>query len=83
MARLTKKEKRKLYSMAIGIALVFILLVLFIPMIPYTAAIEPETAGSLEKFVAWFAKIKDWFGGGNYVLVLFSLLGIYGLAKLR
>ena len=60
MARFTKKEKRNMLTFVLALVVVFVLMVLIVPEISYTAAVEPEVAGGLEKFVVWFTDVKTW-----------------------
>ena len=82
MARFTKKEKRNMLTFILAILVVFILMVLIVPEISYTAAIEPDVAGGLEKFVVWFTDVKTWFTDNIYILLL-VLLGVGGVVSLR
>lgn len=82
MARFSKKEKRNMLIFVLALAVVFILMVLIVPEISYTAAVEPEVAGGLEKFVVWFTDVKTWFINNIYILLL-VLIGLAGVIKLR
>ena len=82
MARFTKKEKRNMGVILLGLLVIFILMVLIVPESSYTAAIEPDLPGALENFVVWFTDVKTWFINNIYLLLL-VIIGLAGVIKLR
>lgn len=65
---MTKDEKRRSLLAAVFLIGAFILMVLIGSNIPYTAAVAPAEAGSLQKFVEFCVDAKDWLR--DYALLI-------------
>ena len=72
-----KAEKLRILKFALFVVLAFVSIVLIGSYLPYTEAVEPEVIGSLQKFVEWSVRAKDWIIGNIWLLALILVPGIY------
>lgn len=74
------KKKKNLLGVFVVIA-AFLLLVLIGSVIPYEAAVEPETIGSSQKFVEWAVRTKEFIIDNIYLLLI--IIGVTSVGYLN
>lgn len=65
-----------------ALILFFVLLVIFIPMVPYTPAVEPDLPSNAQKLIEFFTAIKNFFLENALILLLVGG-GIFLNAQLK
>lgn len=78
---MTKQVKQYL-SFGLFLLILFVSMVLIGANIPYTEAVAPDPVTSLQKFVEFCIKVKEWFG--TYAILLGLLAAaLFGFIKFQ